>query len=105
MPPLPIARTRPKRLPLWPLYLLPFLGLGAGLIHAKWVSTRIATQPVPLVFIVDAAYGLGAGIALMMSIAIVVLAYRVARQRFTISSMLVTVAIFSLFLGLIRSMF
>ena len=52
----------------------------------------------------SAALGLMAGTGAMVSSASIVLAYRVAQRRFTIASILVTIAIIAVLLGCARAL-
>jgi hypothetical protein len=81
---------------------LPLFGLVAGLY--------VGSEQCPLPFDLrrrdpasSAALGLLAGCGAMVIIASVVLAYRVARQRFTIGAILVTIAIIAVLLGWSRA--
>ncbi len=105
MTPPPFVPTRTKRFSLWPLYFLPFLGLIAGVLYGQSLASGVGADPPYFLVAISGAYGFAAGTALMMSIAIVVLAFRIGRQRFTISAILIAVAVFAVFLALIRAMF
>ena len=101
----PLLSTVRKRrhLRLWPLLFLPLIGLGAGM-YAEIARTRLpfdldSFDPMSL-----AALGLMAGTGAMVSSASIVLAYRVAQRRFTIASILVTIAIIAALLGCARAL-
>jgi hypothetical protein len=93
-----------KRLRLWPLMLLPVLGMVAG------VYLGISRRGLPLIVrgldpISLAALGILAGTGAMVACASLVLFYRLAHQRFTIGNILVTIAIIAVFLSMARAIF
>jgi hypothetical protein len=97
------SARKPTPLRLWPLMLLPLIGLAAG--------TYLGNSPRRLAFLFgdldplsSAALGLLAGSAAMVVSASIVLAYRVSRRQFTIGSILVTIAFIAVLMGLARAL-
>jgi hypothetical protein len=94
------TRTR-KRVRLWPLMSLPMVGLAGG----YYVGTQ-GVRPPFLHGSLDrpeaSALGTLLGCGLMIVIASAVLAYRIARSRFTIGAMLFTIAVVAVLLWLAR---
>jgi hypothetical protein len=89
---------------LWPLIFLPFLGLAGGLyvgtVPRLWPFGFGTLDPMT-----SAALGLLAGSAAMVVGAACALAYRIARRRFTIGNILVTIVVIAVLLGCARSLF
>ena len=103
--PNPVLSTarKPRYLRLWPLMFLPLLGLAAGLYFG------IAPGRLPFILggldpMSAAALGLLAGSGAMVISASIVLAYRIARRRFTIANILVTIAVIAVLMGLARAL-
>ena len=81
---------------------LPFLGLWAG----YYLGTRRVRPPLldgPLGLPEATALGTLAGCGLMIAVASVVLAYRIAQTRFTIGAILITIAAVAVLFWLARS--
>jgi hypothetical protein len=91
-----------KHYRLWPLMLLPLLGLVAGQYLGN-VQARLPFAHGRLDPMSSSALGLLAGSGLMVVIASAVLAYRVAQRRFTIGAILVTIAVVGVLLGGFRA--
>jgi uncharacterized membrane protein HdeD (DUF308 family) len=87
---------------LWPLLLLPFLGLLAGL-YLETTKRRLPFSLGKLDPMSSVALGVLAGCGAMVICASVVLAYRAAQRRFTIGAILVTIGIIAALLGWARS--
>jgi hypothetical protein len=91
---------------LWPLLFLPLIGAVVGIFvcpyldqfHSMAVGARGTTDPL-----MNAAYGLFVGNALMIVVAILVGGYRAARKRFTIRTILIVVALCAICLTLARA--
>ncbi len=88
---------RPRHYRLWPLMILPIVGLLAGCYFGR--------EGISLPFgigrfdpMTSAMLGLLAGCGAMVTSASVVLAYRVAQRRFTIGAILITTAIIAVLL-------
>lgn len=97
----PGARTR-KRVRLWPLMSMPFLGLWGGYFVATarvWPLLLDGSPSLPEAV----ALGTLTGCALMVAIASAILAYRIAQTRFTIGAILFTIAAVAVLLWLARS--
>jgi hypothetical protein len=87
---------------LWPLFFLPLVGLLAGLFVA-FAQHRL---PFDLDRRYDPAYsaaiGLFAGSLAIVAMAFLVLIYRLSQRRFTIASVLITIALIALLLAWAR---
>jgi hypothetical protein len=96
------VRTQRARVRLWPLLLAPPVGLAAGLIYER---SRPLQSTVPgLDLALFGAYGMAAGCAVMMGGGMAVLAYRLARQRFTIRALLLAIAAAAVLLAVLRAL-
>jgi hypothetical protein len=100
----PLTPKTPKRkhVRLWPLMLLPIVGLVTGYYFAR--------ERIPLPFgvgrsdpVTSTLLGLLGGCIAMVASASTVLAYRVAQRRFTIGAILITIAIIAALLGWARA--
>jgi hypothetical protein len=100
--PLNSTGRKRKHTRLWPLLLLPPLGLLAGLYSGiaprRWPFDFARLDPMN-----SAALGLLAGTGVMVLSAAIVLAYRVARRRFTIGNILVAIVVIAVLLGCARA--
>jgi hypothetical protein len=99
--PLP-SKPKRKHVRLWPLMLLPLVGLFTG--YYFW------RERIPLPFstgrsdpITSTLLGLLGGCGAMVASASAVLAYRVAQRRFTIGAILITIAVIAAILGWARA--
>jgi hypothetical protein len=101
--PLLVTARKRRHLRLWPLLFLPLVGLSAGM-YAGVARTRLPFELDSLDPMSLAALGLLAGTGAMVSSASIVLAYRVAQRRFTIGSILVTIAVIAVLLGCARAL-
>lgn len=94
-PPTSARRTHRR---LWPLMFLPLAGLLAGYFIQRERLTEFLGipwyDPVSV-----ALLGLLAGCIAMVAIASTVLIQRIARKRFTIGAILITIAIIAVLLG------
>lgn len=99
-PPERPARRRPVR--LWPLLVLPIVGLIVGIVsgHRSAVNAGFRNSAEP---VIQGAKGLALGSVLMSVVAFGVLAVRLAVRRYTLRSMLFVVAAVALVLGAVRA--
>jgi hypothetical protein len=100
--PLPSTKPKRKHVRLWPLMLLPLVGLFTG--YYFW------RERIPLPFSTGTSdprtstlFGLLGGCIAMVASASAVLAYRVAQRRYTIGAILITIAIIAALLGWARA--
>jgi hypothetical protein len=100
--PLPSTKPKRKHVRLWPLMLLPLVGLFTG--YYFW------RERIPLPFgirwsdpVTSTLFGLLGGCAAMVASASAVLACRVAQRRFTIGAILITIAVIAAILGWARA--
>jgi hypothetical protein len=87
---------------LWPLMFLPIVGLLAGLYFGR-EGIRFPFGIGRFDPMTSALLGLLAGCSAMVISASAVLAYRVAKMRFTIGAILITIAVIAVLLGWARA--
>jgi hypothetical protein len=95
-------KRKSKHYRLWPLMLLPILGMVGGL-YVGHTQIRLPFGMGRFDPMSSALLGLLAGSGAMEISASVVLAYRVAQRRYTIGAILVTIAVIALLVAWARS--
>jgi riboflavin transporter FmnP len=94
-------KRRPVR--LWPFMFLPILGFVAG-VYFRYVPRFLPFIQGDVDPVTGAAFGLLTGSCAMILCAFIVLAYRVAGSRFTIGSIMATIAVVAVLMGLARAL-